>query len=280
MQVYLVSRPLPIQCPVDVRIQEQCESNHPGDKMCTIFLVTILSVSVASKVKDIYWDTAAASRRTEPLALSVQEYDQVNIICPVLKPGTSEGEQHIIYSVEKEEFNNCRITNPKPRIVAICNRPQLSLYFTITFRSFSPTPGGLEFTPGEEYFFISTSSRRDIHRRVGGWCSSHNMKMVVKVEDRNTNYEQEIRKKNKQDPLLHPLLFKLANSKELPQSVLERIIKKYEILNNMIPDTNHRKRQERNLKSFEYYGNMESSSATLVFSSLMIISLSISILFS
>ena len=57
------------------------------------------------------------------------------------------------------------------------------MYFTITFRSFTPTPGGLEFRPGREYYFISTSSRRDIHRRVGGWCRSHNMKMVVRVAE-------------------------------------------------------------------------------------------------
>ena len=58
------------------------------------------------------------------------------------------------------------------------------MYFTITFRSFSPTPGGLEFKPGQNYYLISTSTQRDIHRRVGGFCSSHNMKMVFKVADR------------------------------------------------------------------------------------------------
>ena len=138
-------------------------------------IIIVIDVGSAKKVRNIYWDTAAAYMRSEPMALSVKEYDQVNIICPVLKPGTKEGEQHIIYSVEKEEFDNCRITNPKSRIVAICNKPQLSLYFTITFRSFSPTPGGLEFTPGRDYYFISTSSNRDIHTRVGGWCSSHHI---------------------------------------------------------------------------------------------------------
>merc|ERR1711994_1244865 len=50
------------------------------------------------------------------------EYDQVNIICPVSKEGEEE-EEHIIYSVEKEEFEHCRVTSARPRIVAICNRP-------------------------------------------------------------------------------------------------------------------------------------------------------------
>ena len=111
------------------------------------------------------------------------EYDQVNLICPTAKQGTRHPETHVIYSVAKEEYESCRITNPKPRIVAICNRPHRLMYFTITFRSFTPTPGGLEFKPGHDYYFISTSSRDDLHRRVGGGCSTHNMKMIFKVRD-------------------------------------------------------------------------------------------------
>ena len=111
------------------------------------------------------------------------EYDQVNLICPTAKQGTRHPETHVIYSVTKEEYESCRITNPKPRIVAICNRPHRLMYFTITFRSFTPTPGGLEFKPGHDYYFISTSTRDDLHRRVGGGCSTHNMKMIFKVRD-------------------------------------------------------------------------------------------------
>merc|ERR1711953_625450 len=60
----------------------------------------------------------------------------------------------------------------------------MGMYFTITFRSFTPTPGGLEFRPGHSYYFISTSSRDDLHRRVGGGCSTHNMKMIFKVHQK------------------------------------------------------------------------------------------------
>nr|CAD7197786.1 unnamed protein product [Timema douglasi] len=111
------------------------------------------------------------------------EYDQVNIICPVYMPGTHEedAEKYIIYNVSKEEYDTCRITNPNPRIIAICDKPYKLMYFTITFRSFTPQPGGLEFQPGQDYYFISTSSKDDLHRRIGGRCSSHNMKVVFKV---------------------------------------------------------------------------------------------------
>ena len=153
-------------------------------------IVTLLSVSHISnaltKIHMVYWNTTNPIFRIDNTDHIVDvndgnlpwEYDQLNLICP-----HNSLEQHVIYSVSKEEFDNCRVTNPRPKIVAICNKPQEFMYFTITFRSFTPTPGGLEFRPGQEYYFISTANTRDIHRRVGGWCKSHNMKMIVKVAE-------------------------------------------------------------------------------------------------
>ncbi|KAG8194202.1 hypothetical protein JTE90_024534 [Oedothorax gibbosus] len=120
------------------------------------------------------------------------EYDQVNIICPVYphsNPGTSteeeneEEEQYIIYNVSKEEYDSCRITNPNPRIIAVCDKPNQLMYFTITFRSFTPQPGGLEFVPGHDYYFVSTSTGdpEGLHQRMGGRCATHNMKVIFKV---------------------------------------------------------------------------------------------------
>jgi ephrin-B len=111
------------------------------------------------------------------------EFDQVHIICPVYEPGTfeNETEKYIIYNVSKVEYETCRITNANPRIIAICDKPQKLMFFTITFRPFTPQPGGLEFLPGNDYYFISTSSKDDLHRRIGGRCSTNNMKVVFKV---------------------------------------------------------------------------------------------------
>merc|ERR1711953_1344300 len=41
----------------------------------------------------------------------------------------------------------------------------------------------MEFTPGQEYYFVSTSSKGDLYQRVGGRCSSHHMKVAFKVAD-------------------------------------------------------------------------------------------------
>ena len=151
------------------------------------FLSLLVSVAFVSgsKVRNVYWNTTTASFSDKPMIVTVNEgnlpweYDQLNLICP----RGAAGEEHVIYSVDREEFEGCRVRGPRPRIVAVCNSPERFMYFTITFRSFTPTPGGLEFRPGQEYYFISTANKRDIHRRVGGWCSSHNMKMIVRVAD-------------------------------------------------------------------------------------------------
>lgn len=58
------------------------------------------------------------------------------------------------FQVSKEEYDMCRITNPNPRIIAYCDKPYKLMYVTITFRSFTPQPGGLEFQPGQDYYFI------------------------------------------------------------------------------------------------------------------------------
>jgi hypothetical protein len=54
---------------------------------------------------------------------------------------------------------------------------------SLCFRSFSPTPRGLEFHPGHDYFFVSTSTPSDLYLRSGGACRSHNMKVTFKVAD-------------------------------------------------------------------------------------------------
>ena len=90
-------------------------------------------------------------------------------------------ERYIIYSVTKEEYDNCRIEQQNPKVVAMCNSPTVLHYVTITFRSFSPVPGGMEYKPGESYYFISTASKSDLYRRIGGRCSTNNMKAMFKV---------------------------------------------------------------------------------------------------
>ena len=77
----------------------------------------------------------------------------------------------------------CRIMTAHPQVIVLCDKPYTLSYFTISFRSFSPTPGALEFHAGKDYYFISTSSKDDLYLRSGGMCRTHNMKLVFKVAD-------------------------------------------------------------------------------------------------
>ena len=149
--------------------------------------VSSCQLAVGIKTHFVFWNTTNPIFRLDNtdnvIDVNVDnlpwEYDQLNLICP-----RNVAEQHVIYSVSQEDFDTCRVSDQRPKIIAICNQPEKFQYFTITFRNFSPTPGGLEFKPGQTYYLISTSTSRDIHRRVGGYCSSHNMKMIFKVADR------------------------------------------------------------------------------------------------
>ncbi|KAK7573414.1 hypothetical protein V9T40_010605 [Parthenolecanium corni] len=153
--------------------------------------VLLCTVSDCTKSFYIHWNTSNPIFRIDNTdhIISVNQgntqfdYDQVNIICPVYAPGTydKDAEKYIIYNVSKEEYDTCRITNPTPRIIAVCDKPNKLLYYTITFRPFTPQPGGLEFPPGHDYYFISTSSKDDLHRRIGGRCATNNMKVIFKV---------------------------------------------------------------------------------------------------
>ena len=113
---------------------------------------------------------------------------KANIICPFYRSNEvgniNETERYVIYNVTRDEFESCRLNvDLTPKIVAVCNQPLKPTYFTLTFRPFSPTPGAFEFHPGNDYFFMSTSSTRNLHQKSGGRCRTHNMRLVFRIRD-------------------------------------------------------------------------------------------------
>ena len=113
-------------------------------------------------------------------------YEQANIICPRYSSSrpSERIEKYIIYNVSKSEFEHCQVIDPKQEnIVAVCNTPYKLTFFTLTFRAFSPVPGAFEFHPGENYYFISTSSKRNLYKHSGGRCATHNMRLVFRISD-------------------------------------------------------------------------------------------------
>jgi Ephrin len=49
------------------------------------------------------------------------------------------------------------------------------------------TPGGMEFSVGQDYFFITTSEPKNLEQKSGGRCSTHNMKLLFKTVQWNGN---------------------------------------------------------------------------------------------
>jgi len=144
------------------------------------------STTEATNPTNLYWNSTNPLFAQEEVVLGVNEdnhpwqYDQVNLICPSAPNST---EKHIVYSVTREEWEDCEVRQTKPRIIAICDQPKNFMYFTITFRSFSPSPQQMEFKPGRSYYLISTATQADLYSLSGGWCRSHNMRLVFRVAD-------------------------------------------------------------------------------------------------
>jgi len=69
-------------------------------------------------------------------------------------------------------------------VVAVCDQQQGKTRppVTVTFRSFTPQPNGLEFKAGQDYYFISAllGHQGDPQRRFSP-CREHNMKVIFKV---------------------------------------------------------------------------------------------------
>jgi hypothetical protein len=144
------------------------------------------SITEAAIPTNLYWNSTNPLFDQEEVVLGVNEdnhpwqYDQVNLICP---SGPNSTEEHIVYSVTREEWEDCEVRQTKPRIIAICDQPKNFMYFTITFRSFSPSPQQMEFKPGRSYYLISTATEADLYSLSGGWCRSHNMRLVFRVAE-------------------------------------------------------------------------------------------------
>jgi hypothetical protein len=43
--------------------------------------------------------------------------------------------------------------------------------------------GAFEFQPGHDYYFMSTSSNKNLRQKSGGKCRTHNMRLVFRIRD-------------------------------------------------------------------------------------------------
>ncbi len=165
-----------------------------AEKICLSTLLT-LSLLISESVQQgethyIHWNASNAlfrghSDRVIDVALFQRrtDFDQANLICPFYpeRNAANDIEQYVIYRVSKRDYDECRVDDSSSKMVAVCDSPFTLTYVTLTFRAFNPTPGGLEFAPDRDYYFISTSSKRNLWQKRGGSCRSHNMRLIFRT---------------------------------------------------------------------------------------------------
>ena len=141
-------------------------------------IMTLTCVTASIRTHYLHWSIENRDfRKNQQLFVNAEthfgQYDVLEITC-------AYEERHIIYNVSKLEFESCRILEPSHwQVVGFCNGKEYR--FTKTFREFSPIPRGLEFKPGHNYYFVSTSTKTNIHNKNFGYCASHNMKVTMKI---------------------------------------------------------------------------------------------------
>ena len=140
--------------------------------------------------------TSSATKSDQ--ASEAWDYEQANIICPLYDKGIPRTltEQYVVYNVTKRDYDKCQLSSNNAKIVALCNTPYKPNFFTLTFRSFSPTPGAFEFHPGQKYYFIATNYQENNnhsgHQRSSTSsskpkCSHPPMRLIFRIKGDTTS---------------------------------------------------------------------------------------------
>ena len=137
------------------------------------------NVAEARRHEPVYWNTSNTAFQ-ENMTMEVNIKDSLDVICP-RSDNVTENLYLKIYLVKAKSYLECNAFEGKRLIT--CNVPTRSKEFTFYFGEISASPWGLEFEAGKSYYIISTSNgtRSGISSLHGGMCSSHNMKMKIKV---------------------------------------------------------------------------------------------------
>lgn len=88
------------------------------------------------------------------LVLYPQIGDKMDIVCPRMEGGSTEGvEYYKLYMVPLEQIKSCQVTKADTPLLN-CVKPDQDVKFTLKFQEFSPNLWGLEFFRGKDYYII------------------------------------------------------------------------------------------------------------------------------
>ncbi|CAH1252273.1 EFNB2 [Branchiostoma lanceolatum] len=150
-------------------------------------LLLRLGSAICVVLPDVYWNMSNNIFSGGGYYLSPNPYDMVTVYCPYYERGTSDlVEYNVLYEVDEDGYNRCDAERGRPLLR--CDRPYgiapnfEALKLTILFQEYSPSPYGLEFKPGRDYYYISTSTGEygGLNATVGGNCVN-GMKMKLSI---------------------------------------------------------------------------------------------------
>ncbi|KRZ90121.1 Ephrin-B2, partial [Trichinella sp. T8] len=176
-------------------VQIESFKDRPLVTMLMLLLLFSFSMScLGRQLPDVFWNSSNPifHSPSESASLEAELMDSLEIICPLYDDTVTldQAEYSIIYMVSEYGFENCLLDNERP--VGQCYSPYTETAIKLIFREFTPIPNGLEFEPGQTYYFITTSngSMPGIHKRQGGLCSSANMKFRVRIKSTSNSFRQ------------------------------------------------------------------------------------------
>eukprot|EP00058_Branchiostoma_floridae_P022073 XP_002607563.1 hypothetical protein BRAFLDRAFT_71435 [Branchiostoma floridae] len=156
--------------------------SYPAAHVFTFLFLTMLDRTegyfFGRVLPDINWNqNDDIFQREGGYVLEVDIGDKLDIICPRLF-----NQYNVMYEVSREGYETCNSTGG--RLLLRCNLPETDLVLTVLFQEVSPSPFGLEFKKGKDYYYIATSGGTldTLDNRVGGNCESPTyMKLTIRV---------------------------------------------------------------------------------------------------
>ncbi|VDM39433.1 unnamed protein product [Toxocara canis] len=121
--------------------------------------------------------------------MDVNIMDSLAIHCPLFDETIpyNDTEMLLIYRVSQLEYEHC-IADEIARIVGRCSRPYIPQTIHTVFRHFTPLPSGLEYTPGNTYYFVSEPDLRlrGSQKEKHAHCSTVGPQMRIRVHQGTT----------------------------------------------------------------------------------------------
>lgn len=158
-------------------------------------VLAMISTVNSETLNPLFWTETDERFSTVPYhQIAVKIGDKMDLICPRFDDGMNHNDMmyHRIFEVSQDAFENC--DSSKGKRLIDCNKPAQEKKYTVLFQDTNPSPYGLEFLPGEVYFYISTSvgTMEGMDTARGGGCQMKNMKLAIKVEEAEEIIYEEI----------------------------------------------------------------------------------------